>query len=103
MTVGTAGTNYGVQLTNATSTTVTLTLGGGFTQGQYGFSLAGTNCGSTLAVNASCELIFSFSPTGAGAVSASYGVTAVNTSSNPVQLYSGGNPYSAITLVGTGQ
>ncbi len=103
VTVGTTGTNYGVQLTNATSTTVTLTLGGGFTQGQYGFSLAGTNCGSTLAVNASCELIFSFSPTGAGAVTASYGVTAVNTSSNPVQLYSGGNPYSAITLVGTGQ
>jgi hypothetical protein len=103
VTVGTTGTNYGVQLTNATSTTVTLTLGAGFTQGQYGFSLAGTNCGSTLAVNASCELIFSFSPTGAGAVSASYGVTAVNTSSNPVQLYSGGNPYSAITLVGTGQ
>jgi subtilase family serine protease len=103
VTVGTTGTNYGVQLTNATSTTVTLTLGAGFTQGQYGFSLAGSNCGSTLAVNASCELIFSFSPTGAGAVSASYGVTAVNTSSSPVQLYSGGNPYSAITLVGTGQ
>ncbi len=103
VTVGTTGTNYGVQLTNTTATTLTLSLGSGFTQGLNGFNLAGTNCGTTLAVNASCELIFSFSPTGAGAVSASYGVSAVDTSSTPVTLYSGGNPYTGITLLGTGQ
>ncbi len=103
VTVGTTATNYGVQLTNTTTTALTLSLGSGFTQGLNGFNLAGTNCGASLPVNGSCELIFSFSPTGAGQVSASYGVTAVDTSSNPVQLYSGGNPYAAITLLGTGQ
>jgi hypothetical protein len=103
VTVGTTPSNYGVQLTNTTPTALTLSLGSGFSQGMFGFGLAGTNCSSTLAVNESCELIFSFSPTGAGQVTTTYGVTAVDTSSNPVQLYSGGNPYSAITLLGTGQ
>ncbi len=103
VTVGTTGTNYGVQLTNTTATPVTLNMGSGFTAGLYGFSEAGTNCGATLAVNGSCELIFSFSPTGAGMVSAGFGVTAVDASSNPVKLYSGGTAYSGITLSGTGQ
>jgi hypothetical protein len=103
VTVGTTGTNYGVQLTNTTATTLTLNMGSGFTAGLYGFNEAGTNCGATLAVNASCELIFSFSPTGAGGVSTAFGVTAVDPSNNPVNLYSGGTVYSSITLSGTGQ
>jgi subtilase family serine protease len=103
VTVGTTATNYGVQLTNTTATALTLTLGNGYTQGLYGFNEAGTNCGATLAVNGSCELIFSFSPTGAGSVSASFGVTAVDTSNNPVQLMSGGTAYTAVGLMGNGQ
>lgn len=102
VTVGTTGTNYGVQLTNTTTTALTLNLGSGFTAGLNGFNLAGTNCGATLPVNGSCELIFSFSPTAAGMVTASYGVTATD-GTNPVQLFSGGTPASAISLVGTGQ
>ncbi len=102
--LGTAGTNYGVQLTNTTATPLTLNLGGSpFVQGQYGFNLAGTNCSATLAVNASCELIFSFAPTATGQVSAIYLVSAVDTNNNQVPLYSGGNTYSVITLLGTGQ
>ena len=78
-------------------------MGSGFTAGLYGFNEAGTNCGATLAVNASCELIFSFSPTATGQVSAIYFVSAVDKNNNQVPLYSGGNTYSAITLLGTGQ
>jgi hypothetical protein len=103
VTVGTTGSNYGVQLTNTTTTPLTLTLGNGFTPGLNGFNEAGTNCGATLAVNASCELIFSFSPSAAGVFSTTFGVTAVDPSNNAVPLYSGGNTYSAITLIGTGQ
>jgi hypothetical protein len=102
--VGTSGTNYGVQLTNSTATPLTLILGGSaFTQGQNGFTLAGTNCGTTLAVNASCELIFSFTPLATGQVSSTYLVLAFDPSNNSVPLYSGGNTYNAITLLGTGQ
>jgi hypothetical protein len=102
--VGTSGTNYGVQLTNSTATPLTLILGGSaFTQGQNGFTLAGTNGGTTLAVNASCELIFSFRPLATGQVSSTYLVLAFDPSNNSVPLYSGGNTYNAITLLGTGQ
>jgi hypothetical protein len=97
---GTSGGNYGVQITNSTSSTVTLTLGS-LTNTADGFSEVGTNCGSSLAVNASCELIFSFTPatSGLGTVSAVFPIT----SSSP--LYSGGAQVSPeqITLIGTGE
>jgi hypothetical protein len=101
--VGTTASNYGVQLTNTTATALTLSLGGVFSQGLFGFNEAGTNCGATLAVNGSCELIFSFSPTGAGQVNTTFGVAAVDASNNPVALTSGGTAYSSIGLLGTGQ
>jgi hypothetical protein len=93
--VGTSAGIYGVELSNNTSSTVTLSLGAGFTNGANGFTIVATNCGSTLAVNANCELQFSFAPTATGAVSASYGISP--------SVTSGGSTYSAITLSGNGQ
>jgi hypothetical protein len=95
--VGTSGGNYGVEITNSTSSAVTLSFSG-LTGGSSGFSLVGTSCGASLAVNANCELIFSFTPIATGFVTGTYPIT----SSSP--LYAGGNPVSPsqITLEGTG-
>jgi hypothetical protein len=96
--VGTSGGNYGVQLSNNTSASITLSTGP-LSNTTTGFSLVASSCGSSLAVNASCELIFTFTPNAVGYVSATYPIT----SSSP--LYSGGvlvSP-SQITLSGTGQ
>jgi hypothetical protein len=100
VTVGVSAGNYGVELSNNTSSTVTFSLGQGFTNGANGFSLVGSSCNSgSLAPNANCELIFSFDPTATGFVSAAYGIT------SSVSLYSGGAVVSPeqITLSGTGQ
>lgn len=96
--VGTNGGNFGVELFNNTSTAISLGLGGGFTSGQHGFSLVSSTCANSLAVNANCELVFDFTPSAAGPVTASYGISA----SSP--LYSQGTgPYTAISLNGDGQ
>jgi hypothetical protein len=98
--VATTGSNYGVQLTNNTAAAITLTLGTGFANNK-GFSLLGSNCGASLAVNASCELIFTFTPTATGTVTTTYGVSA---NGGAVQLYSLANAgyVTGITLIGTG-
>jgi len=96
--VGTSGGNYGVELSNNTTAAITLSTGP-LSSTLTGFSLVASSCGTSLAVNASCELIFTFTPNAAGSVSATYPIT----SSSP--LYSGGvvvSP-SQITLSGTGQ
>jgi hypothetical protein len=97
--VGDSAGNYGVELSNNTSSAVTLSLGSGFTQGANGFTIVGTSCGASLAVNANCELIFGFTPTATGTVTAAYPITASAT------LYSGGVAVSPsqISLSGTGQ
>ncbi len=95
---GTNGGNYGVQLSNGTASAVTLSYTNPLPT--EGFTLVGSSCGSSLAVNATCELIFNFSPTGTGFVTATYGIT------GSVPLYAVGDTsdtYSGITLKGTGQ
>jgi hypothetical protein len=95
--VGSSGSEYGVELTNSTSAAVTLSFSG-LTNSAAGFSLIGSSCGASLAVNANCELIFGFTPTATGFVSGMYPIT----SSSP--LYSNGSAVSPsqITLEGTG-
>jgi hypothetical protein len=97
---GTSGGNYGTEITNSTVSTVTLRFSG-LTNTADGFTLVGSNCGASLAANASCEVVFSFKPSqsGLGTVQAIYPIT----SSAP--LYNGGVQVSPeqITLTGTGQ
>jgi hypothetical protein len=95
---GTSGGNYGVQLVNSTSSPVTFSALGPI-NGSSEFSLVASSCGTTLAVNASCELIFGFNPSSSGPVTATYALTSNAT------LYSGGVVISPaqISLSGTGQ
>jgi hypothetical protein len=98
--VGTSGGNYGVELTNNSASSVTLSFQG-LTNTADGFSLVGSSCGASLAVNGNCELVFTFAPAtpGLGNVTAVYPINA------NVALYSGGalvNP-AQITLTGVGQ
>jgi hypothetical protein len=95
---GTSGGNYGVELNNSTASAITLGLGP--INGSSEFTLVASSCTTTLAVNASCELIFGFNPTTSGAVTATYPIT-----SGGVPLYSGGVVVSPeqISLSGTGQ
>jgi hypothetical protein len=97
---GTSGGNFGIELSNNTSAMVTLGFAG-LTNSADGFSVVGTNCESTLGVNANCEIIFTFDPAaqGLGTVSAVYPITA------SVPLYSGGVIVSPaeITLTATGE
>jgi trimeric autotransporter adhesin len=97
ITVGTSGGSYGVELSNNTSSVVTLSFSG-LTGGSSGFALVGSSCGASLAVNANCELMFNFTPTATGFVTGTYPIP----SSSP--LYFAGNPISPsqITLKGTG-
>jgi hypothetical protein len=99
--VGSEASVYGTQLTNSTGAAITLTLGGGTLASPgvaEGYSVV-TNCGATLAVNASCELEFDFTPTAAGATSVLYPVSA---NGGAVPFTSGGTVYTGITLTGTG-
>jgi len=95
---GTSGGNYGVQLINGTSSTVTFSALGPIS-GSSEFTLVATSCTTTLKANASCELIFGFNPTASGPVTATYALT----STTP--LYSGGVVISPaqVSLSGTGQ
>jgi arabinogalactan endo-1,4-beta-galactosidase len=104
--VGSAATAYGLTLTNGTGATVALTFGGGTFASNGpadGYSVL-TNCGATLAANASCQLQFGYAPSTAGTTSVVYPVTAANGATN-YPLYSGGAIVGSggITLTGTGQ
>jgi uncharacterized repeat protein (TIGR03803 family) len=92
---GTTSPAYSTELTNGTSSAVTLTRGSvsaPFT--------ALTNCGATLAAGSSCELAFTFKPTTPGIVQKVYALS----SSGP-GITAGGAPLpnGGVTLTGTGQ
>jgi hypothetical protein len=95
---GTNGGNYGVQLTNGTTSAVTLSYTNPLPT--EGFTLVGSSCGASLAVNATCEMIFNFTPNSIGSVTAVYGISA---DGGAVPLYFGANTYTGITLIGNGQ
>jgi hypothetical protein len=89
--VGTTSPTYGVELSNSTSAAVTLTKG----MVTAPFAVA-TNCGATLAAGASCELEFTFTPTGTSTVQQVYmlsGSTMITVGGNPL-------PNGGITLTG---
>ena len=96
--VGTSGGNYGVEITNSTSSAVTLTFSG-LTNTSAGFTLVGENCPASLAANSSCELVFSFTPTATGFVTGTYPIT----SSSPLYFSGAQVSPSQITLEGAGQ
>jgi hypothetical protein len=102
--VGAEANSYGVELSNNTSSAVTLTLGGGTfaSNGAADGYTMQTNCPVTLAVNQNCELMFLYTPTATGATQVFYPVAASN-SSGSVPLTSGGSTYTGITLSGTGE
>ena len=91
--VGTASGTYGTELTNSSNATETITLGpvpsGPFTML--------TNCGTTLAAGASCEIEFTFTPTTTSTVQ-----VVVPLSGSPTAITSGGValPSGGITLTG---
>jgi hypothetical protein len=96
--VGTSGGNYGLEITNSTTAAVTLSYSG-LTGGSSGFTLVGSSCGASLAVNGNCELIFSFTPTATGPVTGTYPIA----SSSPLYFNGSQVSPSQITLEGTGQ
>jgi hypothetical protein len=102
VTVGSQASPYGVVLSNNTAVTLTLALGN-LSANTDGYSVV-TNCGSTLAVNASCNLQFYYTPTAVGQTTAFYQVSASNGSTS-YPLYSGGTAVTSggVTLTGTGQ
>jgi len=91
--VGTTSSTYGTELSNSTASAETLTLGpvpsGPFTML--------TNCGTTLAAGASCEIEFTFTPTTTSVVQ-----VVVPLSGSPTAITSGGValPSGGITLTG---
>jgi hypothetical protein len=92
--VGTQSPTYGTELMNSTASTITLTKGSvtaPFT--------ALTNCGTTLASGANCELEFYFTPSATGTVQQVYSLSAAG-----VTITAGGQPLpnGGITLTGTG-
>jgi hypothetical protein len=72
--VGTAASAYGISITNSSSTAYPFSLN--FTAAN-GFTSA-TNCGTSIAAGKSCELVFSFTPTATGSVSATWSLAAEN-------------------------
>jgi hypothetical protein len=72
--VGTPASAFGIQVTNSASTPYTFTLQ--FTPAN-GFT-SKTNCGSSIAAGASCELVFYFTPAASGPVSATWSLAAEN-------------------------
>ncbi len=98
--VNSSATNYGVTLNNTTGSTLSLTYG---SLTNPAFYVVSSNCGAALANNATCNLVFGFTPTMTGPTQDNgYTITATS-GGNPVQLYSLGNPVSGIQLRGTGQ
>jgi subtilase family serine protease len=93
-TVGTTSGTYGTVLTNSTNAAITLTKGSVTSP----FNSI-TNCGTTLAAGASCNLDFTFSPTTTGLVQQVYSLSA---NGGAVPILVGGNPTTGITLTGTG-
>jgi subtilase family serine protease len=91
--VGTTSPTYGTVISNSTMAAVTLSLG----MVTAPFHSV-TNCGTTLAAGASCNLQFTFTPTATGTVQQVYAL------SSSVAITAGGNPLpnGGVTLTGTG-
>jgi hypothetical protein len=68
---GTTGTAYGVEVKNTGSSAYTFALN---MTGSSEFTDQ-TNCGTSIAAGGSCEIVFNFSPTATGAVSATWNLT----------------------------
>jgi hypothetical protein len=100
---GSEATAYGVELSNNTAVALTLTLGGGTfaSNGAADGYTMQTNCPATLAVNANCEIVFSYTPAAVGTTSVAFPVSAKNGSTS-YPMSSGGSTYTSITLTGTG-
>jgi hypothetical protein len=84
---------YGTELSNSTANSVTLTLGSvtaPFT--------ALTNCGTTLAAGASCEL--EFYATGNTSTSTTTQVYSLAANGGAIPITVGGSPVTGITLTG---
>jgi hypothetical protein len=94
VTVGTTSATYGTELSNSTATAETISVIGGSAP----FHMV-TNCGTTLAAGASCELEFTYQPETTGTSSGT-----VPFSGSPTVITSGGAPLpnGGITLTGTG-
>jgi hypothetical protein len=90
--VGTTSSTYGTELSNSTATAETISLG----TVSAPFHMV-TNCGTTLAAGASCEIEFTYMPTTTSPVS-----VVVPLSGSPTAITSGGAalPNGGITLSG---
>jgi hypothetical protein len=90
--VGTTSSTYGTELSNSTSSAETVSLG----TVSAPFAMV-TNCGTTLAAGASCEIEFTYTPTTTSPVS-----VVVPLSGTPTAITSGGAalPNGGITLSG---
>jgi hypothetical protein len=90
--VGTTSATYGTELSNSTTSAETISLG----TVSAPFAMV-TNCGTTLAVGASCEIEFTYAPTTTSPVS-----VVVPLSGTPTAITSGGAalPGGGITLSG---
>ena len=90
--VGTTSATYGTELSNSTTSAETISLG----TVSAPFSML-TNCGTTLAAGASCEIEFTYTPTTTSPVS-----VVVPVSGSPTAITSGGAalPNGGITLSG---
>jgi hypothetical protein len=94
VTVGTTSPTYGTVLSNSTTSPITLTLG------SVSSPFASiTNCTSTLAAGASCNLDFTFTPTTTSEANASFAISATSGGS-PVTITANGVTTTAITLSG---
>ncbi len=99
---GTAAAAYGIQVKNPGSNAYPFSLN--FTAA-HGFTSA-TNCGTTLGAGKSCELVFYWTPTATGTVSASWSLTPANgftySPSNGGTLSGTGTSVGGVTLTTAG-
>jgi len=101
--VGTAAAAFGLNVTNGSSTTaypfsLVFTAAHGFT--------SSNTCGSSIAAGATCEIVFYFTPTATGAVSATWSLAAESgftySPSNGGTLSGTGTPPGEVALTSTG-
>jgi hypothetical protein len=95
----TTSPTYGVELTNATTSAISLTYTS--TGSTTSFPSQGSTCGATLAANASCEMQWAFDPQTSGELQMNYSISATSGGA-PVTITSGGQTATGIALTGTG-
>jgi hypothetical protein len=97
--LNTASAVFGVQLTNATEQTITLTYGSNGNLSS--FPQTASNCGASLAPNQSCQMQWVFTPQTVGVLQAFYGINA-ELDGFPIPILSGGRLAKGVALSGTG-